>query len=204
MAGLEEHPPDGMTGAALVHPIGAMHPPARDGRLRSMAELVAIGYPDETSALAAEKEAQHLADELVIRPDAIAAIVRRADGKYQVTTTHHAVGSGATWGMFWGFFFGLLFFVPVLGMAMGSGLGALLGKLEQAGIDKEFQADARRMLTPGTSALFVVGDEAATARAVDGLRRFGGTILETSLSKEAEERLQAVLHGVEDHEPVTV
>ncbi|HSC50874.1 MAG TPA: DUF1269 domain-containing protein, partial [Gaiellaceae bacterium] len=114
-----------------------------------MAELVAIGYRDETSALAAEQEAQHLADELIVRPDAIAAIVRHADGKYQVTTTHHAVDSGATWGMFWGFFFGLLFFVPVLGMAMGAGLGALFGKLEQAGIDKEFQAQARDLLRPG-------------------------------------------------------
>lgn len=168
-----------------------------------MPELVAIGYPDETSALAAEKEAQRLADELIVQPDAIAAIVRHRDGKYQVTTNHHAVGSGATWGMFWGFFFGLLFFVPVLGMAMGAGLGALFGKLEQAGIDKEFQVQVRDMLRPGTSALFLVLEDATSETAVSALSRYGGTILKTSLSKEVERKLQCALHGADDREPVT-
>lgn len=169
-----------------------------------MAELVAIGYPDETSALAAEKEAQRLADELIIQPDAIAVIVRHADGKYQVTTTHHAVGSGATWGMFWGFFFGLLFFVPVLGMGMGAGLGALFGKLEQAGIDKEFQAQVQEMLRPGTSALFLVLDDVTPEMAVRALGRYGGTILKTSLSREVERKLQCALHGADDRDTVTV
>lgn len=168
-----------------------------------MPELVAIGYPDETSALAAEKEAQRLADELIVQPDAIAAIVRHRDGKYQVTTNHHAVGSGATWGMFWGFFFGLLFFVPVLGMAMGAGLGALFGKLEQAGIDKEFQARVRDMLRPGTSALFLVLEDATPEVVISALRGYGGTILKTSLSKEVERKLQCALHGADDREPVT-
>lgn len=169
-----------------------------------MAELVAVGYPDERIALEAEKEAQHLADELIIQPDAIAAIVRHKDGKYQVTTNHHAVGAGATWGMFWGFFFGLLFFVPVLGMSIGAGLGALFGKLEQAGIDKEFQRQVRDMLKPGTSALFLVLEKATPDKAVAAMSKFGGTVLKTSLSQEAEERLQSALHGAETREPVAV
>jgi uncharacterized membrane protein len=78
-----------------------------------MADLIAIGYPDETTAAQASAEAQRLAQDLVIEPDAIATIVRDADGKYHVTTSHHPVGGGATWGMFWGLLFGLLFFVPV-------------------------------------------------------------------------------------------
>ena len=171
--------------------------------LVAMAELVAIGYPDETSALASAKVAQHLADELIVQPDAIAAVVRHTDGKYQVTTNHHAVGSGASWGMFWSLFFGLLFFVPVLGMAIGAGLGALFGKLEQAGIDKEFQAEARAMVRPGTSALFVVLEDETPESAVRALGRHGGTILRTSLSKEVEAKLQAALHGA-TRETVTV
>lgn len=169
-----------------------------------MAELIAVGYPDERTALEAEKEAQHLADELIIQPDAIAAIVRHKDGRYQVTTNHHAVGAGATWGMFWGFFFGLLFFVPVLGMSIGAGLGALFGKLEQAGIDKEFQRQVRDMLKPGTSALFLVLEKATPDKAVAAMSKFGGTVLKTSLSQEAEERLQSALHGAETREPVAV
>lgn len=176
----------------------------RGATLVGMAELVAIGYPEETSALAAEQEAQRLADELIIQPDAIAAVVRRADGKYRVTTTHHAAGSGTTWGMFWGFFFGLLFFVPVLGMAMGAGLGALFGKLEQAGIDRAFQAQVRELVKPGTSALFLVLDDETPESAIRTLSRFGGTMLTTSLSKEVEAKLQCALHGAGDRETITV
>src|SRR3954452_20663718 len=111
-----------------------------------LAELIAIGYPDETTALEAEEEAQHLAEELIIQPDAIAAIVRHKDGKFKVTTNHHTVAGGATWGMWWGFLFGILFFVPFAGMAVGAGLGALFGKLEKTGIDKEFQKQVQDML----------------------------------------------------------
>jgi uncharacterized membrane protein len=37
---------------------------------------------------------------------------------------------------------------------------------------------------------------------VDALSRFGGTVLKTSLSKEAEAELQAELGGVPSQEPV--
>ena len=94
-----------------------------------MAELIAIGYPDEATAEQAAAEARRLAHDLIIQPDAIAVIERDAEGKYHVHTSHHMVGAGATWGMFWGLLFGLLFFIPVFGMAVGAGLGALMGKV---------------------------------------------------------------------------
>src|SRR3954451_4489997 len=108
-----------------------------------MAELIAIGYDDEATAGAAADEVGRLAKDLIVQPDAVAVIVRDAEGKYKVTTSHHPVGAGATWGMFWGLLFGVLFFIPVLGMAVGAGLGALLGKVEKTGIDKEFQDQVR-------------------------------------------------------------
>jgi uncharacterized membrane protein len=165
-----------------------------------MAELVAIGYPDEGTAAAAADEARRLAHDLIIEPDAIATIVRDGEGKYHVTTSHHPVGGGASWGMFWGFFFGLLFFIPVFGMAVGAGLGAMFGKIEKSGINKEFQEQVRDMLQPGTSALFLVIEKATPDKAIDALAPFGGTVLKSSLSKEAEQELQTALHG----EPVAV
>ena len=159
-----------------------------------MAELIAIGYPDETTAYEAEKEAQRLAHDLILEPEAIATIVRTEDGKFRVTTNHHAVAGGASWGMFWGMLFGLLFFVPFFGMAIGAGLGALMGKLEGSGIDKEFQEQVRDLMTPGTSALFMIIDKATPDKAVDAMSKYGGTVLKTSLSKEAEAELQKALH----------
>jgi uncharacterized membrane protein len=160
-----------------------------------MADLIAIGYDDETTALEAEKEAEKLAADLIIQADAIAAIVCDKDGKYKVTTNHHAVGQGTTWGMWWGLLFGLLFFVPVFGMAIGAGFGALFGKLEKTGVDKAFQEQVRDMLKPGTSALFLVVEKVTPDKAIEALKQYGGTVLKTSLSEDTEAQLQAELSG---------
>jgi uncharacterized membrane protein len=160
-----------------------------------MADLIAIGYPDEATAEAAADEARRLAHDLIIEPDAIAVIVRDPDGKYHVHTSHHFVGSGATWGMFWGLLFGVLFFVPVIGIAIGAGLGALMGKVTKAGVDKQFQDQVRAMLTPGTSALFLMVEKVTPDKAVEAMSKFGGTVLKTSLSKDGEKELQDALHG---------
>jgi uncharacterized membrane protein len=164
-------------------------------RENSMADLIAIGYDDETTAAAAAAEVDQLTRDLIIEPDAVAVIVRDQDGKYKVTTSHHPVGAGASYGMFWGLLFGVLFFVPVFGMAVGAGLGALLGKVEKTGIDAAFQEQVRDMVKPGTSALFVVVEKVTPDKAIEGLSKFGGTVLKSSLSKDAEHELQDALHG---------
>lgn len=163
-----------------------------------MATLVAIGYPDETTAAAAAEEVQRLAADLIIEPDAIAVISRDANGKFHTTTNHQPVGKGATWGMMWGLLFGMLFFIPFLGMAVGAGLGALMGKVEKTGIDDQFRRQVRDMVRPGTSALFLIVERVTPDKAISALSRFGGTVLKSSLSTEAEAELQAALHGVSD------
>src|SRR6478609_10739927 len=160
-----------------------------------MAELIAIGYPDEETAARAGKEAERLAEDLVIQPDAIAVISRDEDGKFHVSTNHHFVGGGATWGMFWGLLFGLLFFVPVFGLAIGAGFGALFGKIEKTGIDREFQKQVRDMIKPGNSALFLIVEKVTPDKAVTALSKFGGTVLKSSLSNQAQGELQEALHG---------
>jgi len=160
-----------------------------------MADLVAIGYPDETTALAAMDEAERLQHELLIQPDAVAAVVRNKEGKIRVVTNHHAVGAGATWGMLWGMLFGILFLVPFLGMAVGAGMGALMGKVGKNAVDKEFESQVRDMLQPGTSALFMVVENVTPDRAVEALSKYGGTVLKSSLSNEAQQELQDALHG---------
>jgi uncharacterized membrane protein len=165
-----------------------------------MADLIAIGYPDEATAVQAQQEAERLAHDLRIEPDAIAAIVRHRDGKFKVHSTAHLVAGGTTYGMFWGLLFGLLFFVPLFGLAVGAGMGALMGKIEKSGVDKEFQRQVQELLQPGTSALFLMVENVTPDAAVDALSRFGGTVLATTLSKEAEAELQVELGGTSPSE----
>jgi len=53
-----------------------------------MADLIAIGYDDETTAAEAAEEVRRLAQDLIIEPDAVAVIVRSSDGQYHVRTRH--------------------------------------------------------------------------------------------------------------------
>ena len=161
-----------------------------------MAELIAIGYDDETTADQAMEEAQRLQGDLVIQADAVAAIIRDTDGNYHTHTTQTpSTGQGATWGMFWGLLFGLLFFIPVFGMAVGAGFGALFGHMGKKAIDSQFQDQVRDMLKPGTSCLFMIVEKITPDKAVAALSKFGGTVLKTSLSDADTKKLQEELHG---------
>jgi uncharacterized membrane protein len=160
-----------------------------------MAELIAIGYPDQVTAQAAADEVGRLSRDLIIEPDAVAVIVRDQDGKYHVHTSHHPVGAGTSWGMFWGLLFGMLFFIPGFGLVIGAGLGALMGKMTKSGIDKAFEDQVRGMVKPGTSALFLMVEKVTPDKAIEAMSKFGGTVLKTSLSKDGEKELQDALHG---------
>jgi uncharacterized membrane protein len=162
-----------------------------------MADLIVIGYDDEQTASHAAEEVVRLAHDLVIEPEAVAVISRDREGKYHVTTTHHPVAEGATWGMLWGTLFGLLFFIPVFGLAIGGAFGALFGAIERAGINRQFQTEVRDMVQPGTSALFLIVDKVTPDKAIDALSKFGGRVLKTSLPTDAERQLQEALHGEE-------
>lgn len=160
-----------------------------------MATLVAIGYPDQGTAEQARQTAMELEAELIIQADQVAAISRDLEGRYHVQTSHGgaSAGGGAAWGGFWGFLFGLLFFIPFAGLALGAGLGALFGHMGEKGIDKAFQDEVRDYLKPGTSALFMIIEQATPDKAIAALQTYGGTVIKTSLSEEDTKRLQEAL-----------
>ena len=160
-----------------------------------MATLVAIGYADEATAERARDTVSQLESELIIQADQVASINRDLDGKYHVHTSHGgaSAGGGAWWGGFWGFLFGLLFFIPFFGLALGAGMGALFGHFGEKGIDKAFQEQVRDQLQPGTSALFMIIEQATPDKAVAALSQYGGTVIKTSLSDEDTKKLQDAL-----------
>jgi uncharacterized membrane protein len=160
-----------------------------------MATLVAIGYPDRGTAEQARGTVMQLEQELIIQADQVASIDRDQEGKYHVHTSHGgaSAGGGAVWGGFWGFLFGLLFFIPFFGLALGAGMGALFGHFGEKGIDKAFQQQVRDHLQPGTSALFLIIEQATPDKAVAALQQYGGTVIKTSLSDEDTKKLQDAL-----------
>lgn len=100
-------------------------------------------------------------------------------------------GVGASWGALWGLLFGIIFFVPLLGAAIGAGLGALAGHFTDVGISRDFIETVRREVTPGTSALFVLSDNAVLDKVKPALAGLHPQLISTNLSAEQEEQLRA-------------
>lgn len=101
-------------------------------------------------------------------------------------------GVGALGGAFWGLLFGLIFFVPLLGAAIGAGMGALMGSLADVGIDDKFIKQVRSQITPGTSALFAMTQNAVVERVAEAMKGMQGEIIQTNLSPEQENKLKEV------------
>lgn len=118
------------------------------------------------------------------------AVVTWPEGAEQPETRHSkkAGRKGAGWGAVWGLLGGTLFLLPVLGAAFGAGIGALAKTLEGTGIAKDDLERIRQEVVPGTSALFVVSENADLDRLGESLRLRDSTLISTNLT-DAEKRI---------------
>ena len=162
-----------------------------------MSTLVVMGYKDEATAEQAYNAVQQMSKDLLAEVQTSAVVSRDAQGKYHVDTGPNPIGDTAGWGAFWGMLFGLLFLVPIAGLAFGAGMGALMGWAGKAGIDKDLIERVKGMLEPGSSALFLVLGQVTADKFIDGLKPYGGEVLQSSLSVEDEEHLKQVMAETE-------
>jgi uncharacterized membrane protein len=149
-------------------------------------------FPDPAGADVALDTATGLAKQGLIDLDDAAVVSWPADtSKPKTRQMHSSTGAGALGGSFWGFLFGLIFFVPLIGMAIGAATGAFAGSLASVGIDEDFIKQVRDQVTPGTSALFVMTDNAVFDRVKDAFAGQRAELILTNLTDEQDEALRA-------------
>ena len=126
-----------------------------------MATLAAWKFDTPTGAdeSAMTMEALDLQDVLALR-DAATVSWARTMTKPRTRQLPGNTPQGTLNSSFWGLLFGMIFYVPLLGAAAGAAGGALAGSLTDVGIDDTFINQVRDQVTPGTSALFVLGPDA--------------------------------------------
>lgn len=95
---------------------------------------------------------------------------------------HESRHEGSMWGGFLGVLIGMLFFIPVLGAVAGAAIGATVKAMDGTGIRKEDLERIRAEVTPGTSALFVVTENADFDRLGERLHGMHWQLVSTNLT----------------------
>jgi uncharacterized membrane protein len=158
-----------------------------------MSTLVVVEYPDEYRAAEVLASLRRMSSEYLVDLEDACYVTKDARGKLKLHQTTNLAGAGAAFGGLWGMLIGLLFFVPFLGLAIGAGLGLLSGKLSDYGIDDKFAKQLTATMQPNTSAIFMLVRRATTDKVLPELAKYGGTVMQTSLPQETEQKLQEAL-----------
>jgi uncharacterized membrane protein len=159
-----------------------------------MSTFVAIEYDDPHKAQEVRLALVKLQREYLIDLEDAVVAVKDEAGKIKLHQAFNLTASGAISGGFWGTLVGLLFLNPLLGAAVGASAGAVSGALSDIGIDDNFMKKLADGLQPNTSVLFVLVRKATPDKVVEEIKKFGGTVLQTSLSHDDQAKLQAALN----------
>lgn len=158
-----------------------------------MSDLIAVSYPDENRAEEVFETLKRLHTERLLDAEDLLYVTKSQNGKVRLHQNLNTTGAGAASGAIWGGIIGLLFLAPLVGMAVGAASGAAAGKLSDYGIDDKFVKELGSQMQNGSSAVFVLVRKATPDKVLAEVGKYGGTVLRTSLSNDAEKRLQAAL-----------
>jgi len=157
-----------------------------------MSNLVAIAYDDVDQAQQVTETLGRLMKEHSLELEDAVIVEHRSDGKIKLHQPSMA-GIGAASGALWGGLIGLIFLMPLFGMAIGAASGAAGGALSDRGIDDNFMKEIGDKLPAGGAAIFVLVREATIDKVLPEISKYGGHVIQSSLSNEQESALQEAL-----------
>jgi len=182
-----------------------------------MSQLIVVGFKqDMYRASEVLNKLSSMDDDWVVDLRDAVAVYRDYSGKLRVDQSYQmTTGEGAGWGLFWGALIGALIAIPFTGGASGAALagtlaagalgggalGATGGALDASwwkdefGIPDAFVKGTGAMVLPGDSAILAMLRTVDPVEVAEQFRGYGGTVLQTTLTKEQQAKVQAVLNG---------
>ena len=152
-------------------------------------------YPDRATAEKVRGELARLTREHVIEISDAVVATREPNGKVKLHQTVNPAGAGAAGGALWGGLIGLIFLAPLLGAAIGGAVGAASGAVTDLGIEDNFMKELGNHLPPGGAAVILLVRKITPDKVLAEVAPFGGYVLKTSLSTEAEGQLNEALRS---------
>jgi len=181
------------------------------------AELIVIGFDGKHRAAEVLNQLEAMNESFAIDLQDAVAVYRTEDGKLRVDqSVEPTTKEGAAWGALLGGMIGAALLAPftfgasaavaasVIGASAATlGLtGAVIGADDADtwkttyGISDDFVQQVSGMVQPGQSAVFVLARAADPVTVAERFRGYGGTVLRTTLAKEAAARLEQVMTPV--------
>jgi uncharacterized membrane protein len=160
-----------------------------------VSDLIAVAYPDKTTAEEVRDRLLRLTTERVIELEDAVVVDRDENGRVKLHQVHSPAARGAMGGALWGGLIGFLFLAPLLGMAIGAAAGGASGAMVDVGVNDDFMQELGNKLPNGGAALIVLVRKVTPDKVLPEISQYGGDVLQTSLDDESEERLREVLQG---------
>ena len=158
------------------------------------AQLLVVSYPDMFKAEEVRLTLMKLQKGYLVDLEDAVVATKDANGKIKLNQIHNLTTAGAVSGGFWGMLIGMIFLNPLLGAAVGASTGAITGALSDVGINDAFMKDLAGKLELETSALFVLIRSVTADKVLPEIQQYGGTVMQSSLTQEDEDKLQAALN----------
>ncbi len=158
-----------------------------------MSNLIAVAYDDVDTAKNVLQSLGELSTEHAITLDDAVIVEHRDNGKVKLHQTARPGVTGAAGGAVWGGLIGLLFLAPLVGMAVGAAAGGASGAMVDLGVDDRFMKDLGAELQPGSAALVLLVRDSTPDKVLPRVSGYGGRVVHTSLSDEAEAHLREAL-----------
>ncbi|MFC5051146.1 DUF1269 domain-containing protein [Rubritalea spongiae] len=158
-----------------------------------MNTFIAVVYDDKFKAEEVRLELLKAQKDYLIELEDAVVATKNSKGKVKLNQAVNLTSMGAASGGFWGMLIGLIFLNPLLGFAAGAGAGAVSGALSDIGINDDMMKELGKTLDADGSALFVLVKSITKDKVLPRISEFGGTVLQSSLAHDDEERLQKVL-----------
>lgn len=162
-----------------------------------MADLIVVAFEDEATGFELRAELAKLQKEYLLEMEDAVVVTKDDGGKVKLHQATNLTAAGAVSGSFWGLLIGVLFMNPLLGVAAGAGAGALSGALTDLGVNDQFMKDMGENLQPGGSMVFVLLKKVTGDKVLARLESFRakGRVIQTSLTKDSEAALRALLEA---------
>ena len=162
--------------------------------MNATSRLWAVVFDNPTAAERLRAELRLLEEDHCLVLDDVAIVTHLPDGSFTFDREPNpalAVTGGL--GLV-GFLAGLVVAQPLAGAAVGALLGGTLAAAgARVGISDEFVREVEALMTPGTSALFLMDEWGDREAILYNLRGIGGKVLRTNVDPDWAKQVQAAL-----------